>query len=200
MARRARRDPNDKENTIGSILKELDPALFETLKGMAKRPRLIVNRSNINVLPTVEEVLAAQEKKENKPDILLDENVASIIGLSLMELGFRVVRVTETKLAGASDEEVFAEAQGIGMVIITHDQDYLNSNRFDLAAAAGVVILPDTSIPSNNPFIHYALLHLKQNVMLFESHRIIRYMRKGCQSYGPPFRPDNRGILQPERP
>jgi predicted nuclease of predicted toxin-antitoxin system len=58
----------------------------------------------------------------------------------LREAGYGAVGVRDTLRAGASDEEVFAEAQGEDRAIITRDTDFSELAR-SLNAHTGVVLL-----------------------------------------------------------
>lgn len=59
----------------------------------------------------------------------------------LRELGHKVERAIEAKLAEAFDEQIFAHAQKRKQVLLTFDKDFGNIINFDILRSKGVVVV-----------------------------------------------------------
>lgn len=80
--------------------------------------------------------------------IKLDENIGRS-GVDLMRRhGHDVVTVRDERLAGASDEVVFAACVSEGRILITLDRDFGQVLRFPPSRSAGIVLL-DPGTPAS---------------------------------------------------
>ena len=60
---------------------------------------------------------------------------------ALIQAGFEAVDVRDIGLRGHSDDDIFAEAQTRGAVIVTEDLHFADVLRFRPAAHAGMIVL-----------------------------------------------------------
>jgi hypothetical protein len=65
-----------------------------------------------------------------KARFLVDENAGIEVAKILQKSGYNAKFVADLGLRGRSDEDVFAEAWKNKQVVITHDADFLDNNRF----------------------------------------------------------------------
>jgi predicted nuclease of predicted toxin-antitoxin system len=76
-----------------------------------------------------------------KARFLVDESVGINVAKTLQGDGYNVQYVGDIGLCGRSDEDVFAAAWKDKRVLITHDADFLDNNRFPPHRNPGVVLV-----------------------------------------------------------
>ena len=75
---------------------------------------------------------------ERKPRYLVDENLGEGSVQLLLDLKCNVKGVWEMGLVGHPDENVWRAAQKDRRILLTHDDDFLDHNRFPLVRSYGV--------------------------------------------------------------
>ena len=85
---------------------------------------------------------------------LLDQDVYASTARYLSGLGHDVVRVAQLGLAQASDEQLLAEAQNQGRILVTRDRDF-GSLVFVRSLGSGVIYL--RVLPSTQSAVHTEL-------------------------------------------
>jgi predicted nuclease of predicted toxin-antitoxin system len=73
---------------------------------------------------------------------LADESISRDVTAFLREKKLNVKDIFDEGLAGRSDEDVFAFAWRDRRVLLTHDRDFLDNQRFPEHRNPGVVVLP----------------------------------------------------------
>lgn len=73
---------------------------------------------------------------------LVDENMGEDVASLLRDFGYNARFVSDFGLIGRSDEEVFSVAWRKRRIILTHDRDFLDDQRFPFHRNPGVVVLP----------------------------------------------------------
>ena len=91
---------------------------------------------------TEDEIKVAVRSFSKKCRFLVDENMDAETTLFLRGEGWNVKSVFEAGLSGHPDENVLALAHREDRVLLTHDADYLDSDRFPLHRNPGIVLLP----------------------------------------------------------
>jgi len=76
-----------------------------------------------------------------KARFLVDENTGIEVATMLQRYGYNAQFVADLGLLGRSDEDVFAAAWKDRRVVITHDADFLDNNRFPPHRNPGVVLV-----------------------------------------------------------
>jgi predicted nuclease of predicted toxin-antitoxin system len=99
---------------------------------------------------------------------LLDQDVYSLTGKFLSELGHDVVRAAQLGLSQASDEDLLEEARKQNRILVTRDRDYGNLV-FVKGIAVGVLYL--RMLPSTKNEVHKELgrvltMHSEQDLRL----------------------------------
>jgi predicted nuclease of predicted toxin-antitoxin system len=82
---------------------------------------------------------------KKKARFLIDESLGEAVARILCEHGWNAVFARDVGLGGHSDEDVFALAWKEDRVLLTHDRDFLDDQRFPAHRNPGVVILPGAS-------------------------------------------------------
>ena len=80
--------------------------------------------------PVTDKQLREFGQYKKKARFLIDESVGEAIARILQEQGWNAVFVGDVGLGGHSDENVFAFAWKDNRVLLTHDRDFLNDQRF----------------------------------------------------------------------
>lgn len=75
----------------------------------------------------------------------LDESVSETVGDTLRQLRYKVKSYRDFSLSGHSDEDHFALCHREGMILVTHDRDFLDPTRFPDHRNPGVVVLETDS-------------------------------------------------------
>jgi predicted nuclease of predicted toxin-antitoxin system len=88
----------------------------------------------------------------------VDENLDSETIAWLRDQGWNAKTVEEFGLKGQPDENILAFAQRDDRILLTHDDDFLDDQRFPLHRNPGVVVLPGAS--GNVELLVRALLHM----------------------------------------
>jgi len=81
------------------------------------------------------------DAQRGKARFLVDESMGPGVANIFEALGYNAKSVTDLKLEGRSDEDVFAAAWKEKRVLITHDADFLDNHRFPLYRNPGVVLV-----------------------------------------------------------
>jgi predicted nuclease of predicted toxin-antitoxin system len=81
-----------------------------------------------------------------KARFLVDENAGIEVAKFLQNSGYNAKFVADLGLRGRSDEDVFAAAWKNKRVVITHDADFLDNNRFPPNRNPGVVLIRPGSV------------------------------------------------------
>ena len=76
-----------------------------------------------------------------KARFLVDENAGIAVAKILQRSGYNAKFVEDLGLRGRSDEDVFAAAWKEKRVVITHDADFLDNNRFPPHRNPGVILI-----------------------------------------------------------
>jgi hypothetical protein len=76
-----------------------------------------------------------------KARFLVDENAGIEVARILQGYGYNAKFVTDLGLRGRSDEDVFAAAWKDGRIVVTHDADFLDNQRFPPHRNPGVVLV-----------------------------------------------------------
>jgi predicted nuclease of predicted toxin-antitoxin system len=92
-------------------------------------------------LPITEEAVV-RWRSAKRTKFFVDESLGPEVTAFLREKNFNVKDVFEERLAGKSDESVFAFAWRSKRILLTHDHDFLNNRRFPEHRNPGVVVLP----------------------------------------------------------
>ena len=74
-------------------------------------------------------------------DLLLDENIPSGLLALFQKEGHRVKTLSNFKLRGASDEDVFATCKKEGLLLITLDTDFANIRHYPPKTHPGVIVI-----------------------------------------------------------
>jgi hypothetical protein len=88
------------------------------------------------------EISEFEHRFRKKARFLVDENVDVGVSDAINELGWNSVTVGEVGLIGHSDEGVFAFAWNEDRMILTHDKDFLDNQRFPFHRNPGLFVLP----------------------------------------------------------
>jgi predicted nuclease of predicted toxin-antitoxin system len=91
------------------------------------------------------EIAQAKRMWRKKARFFVDESLGREATEFLRELGWNVKDVFEVGLDGNSDEDVIAYAFRENRILLSHDEDFLNDQRFPFNRNPGVVILPGGS-------------------------------------------------------
>jgi predicted nuclease of predicted toxin-antitoxin system len=73
---------------------------------------------------------------------LIDENVPQDVPSVLRRRKYSVMTVADYGYADRSDREIYALATSENRVLVTHDQDFFDDERFPIAGSPGVAVLP----------------------------------------------------------
>lgn len=95
--------------------------------------------------PTKEEISAYMEEHRGKARFLVDENLGVDVATLTKEWGWNVKYINDVGLIGQPDEKVFAYARKQNRIILTHDKDFLDDQKYPLKISPGVVVLPGAS-------------------------------------------------------
>jgi len=76
-----------------------------------------------------------------KGRFLVDENAGVVVAKILQRSGYNAKFVEDVGLCGRSDEDVFAAAWRDERVVVTHDADFLDNNRFPSHRNPGVILI-----------------------------------------------------------
>jgi len=107
-----------------------------------------------------EEIRDLERAFAAKSKFLADESVGQETIEVLREAGLNVKGILEIALAGRGDEDIYALAHKEDRILLSHDSDFLDDQRFPPRRNPGVVILPS---PSGN---RGGLVHALQNMLL----------------------------------
>ena len=113
-------------------------------------------------LPTDDEMRRIDAQYRGKVRFLADESMGERVAEILRGEGFNVRYVADVGLVGRSDEDVFAEAWRDNRVLITHDPDFLDNNRFPPHRNPGVVLIRPGSSGGDNRGLQVCLIKLIQ--------------------------------------
>lgn len=91
--------------------------------------------------PTAEEGRQLDLRHRGKARFLVDESVGINVAKILQGYGYSAKYVADMDLCGRSDEDVFAAAWKDNRVLVTHDADFLDNNRFPPHRNPGVVLV-----------------------------------------------------------
>jgi hypothetical protein len=113
-------------------------------------------------IPLAPAVYSAASLKETRQELrraaktrfLADENIEPWALYILRYLKYDVIDCRHANISGRDDRDVFAAAWRLRRVLLSHDADYLDDNRFPFARCAGLVVFP--TFPKQS--WHYALL------------------------------------------
>jgi predicted nuclease of predicted toxin-antitoxin system len=99
------------------------------------------------IVPELSDEEASQIDAEikKKARFLVDENMGIDVANVIRGEGFNTLFVEDVNLHGHSDEDLFGFAWKDNRVLLTHDTDFLNDQRFPLNRCPGVVVLPGGS-------------------------------------------------------
>jgi hypothetical protein len=93
-------------------------------------------------------------RRAAKTRFLADENIEPWALYILRYRKYDVVDCRHANIRGRDDRDVFAVAWRLRRVLLTHDADYLDDNRFPFARCAGLVVFP--TFPKQS--WHYGIL------------------------------------------
>lgn len=79
-----------------------------------------------------------------KARFLVDENMGSEIALLVRNSGWNTEFVCDVGLRGHDDSDVMAYAWRKSRIILTHDDDFLDDQKFPFNRNPGVIVLPQT--------------------------------------------------------
>ncbi|HKM84981.1 MAG TPA: DUF5615 family PIN-like protein [Terriglobales bacterium] len=91
--------------------------------------------------PTDDDRRELDRQYRGKVQFLVDENAGIEVAKILQGSGYNAKFVADLGLRGRSDEDVFAAAWKDRRVIVTHDADFLDNNRFPPHRNPGVVLV-----------------------------------------------------------
>jgi predicted nuclease of predicted toxin-antitoxin system len=92
--------------------------------------------------PSDAEIREIVRENRGKAKFLVDENLGAEVTRVLREDGWNVTDVFELNIAGQPDENVFAVARKRDRILLTHDEDFLDDQRFPPKLNPGLVVLP----------------------------------------------------------
>ncbi len=99
--------------------------------------------------PSKEEMAQFLTEHKKSARFLVDESLGIEVAKHIKELGWNVKYVDEVGLQGHPDEDVYAYACKKRRVILTHDDDFMDSRKFPYSICCGVVIIPGASGDEN---------------------------------------------------
>ncbi len=114
------------------------PHLSETLKTAKAVTRLY--RTDVAGIPAN----GAQHNGHALPSLLVDENIKRDIATAFRDAGCYVLSVHDAGLKGQPDPVLFEFAAENDLVLVTHDFDFLNANKYALPQCGGLIHLPST--------------------------------------------------------
>ena len=82
---------------------------------------------------------------QKKCKFLIDESLGINVADVLIELGWKAIYVDKIGLKGHSDEDLYAYAWKHALLILTHDDDFLDDKRFPFNRNPGVIVMPGAS-------------------------------------------------------
>jgi predicted nuclease of predicted toxin-antitoxin system len=91
--------------------------------------------------PTDDDKRELDLQYRGKTRFLVDENAGVEVAKALQGYGYNAKFVADVGLRGRSDEDVFAAAWKDKRVVITHDADFLDNNRFPPHRNPGVILV-----------------------------------------------------------
>jgi predicted nuclease of predicted toxin-antitoxin system len=91
--------------------------------------------------PTDDEIGEVRSEHEGKARFLVDECAGSGVARLLRERGYNAKFVSDLRLCGRSDADVFAAARREDRIIVTHDCDFLDNSRFPPHRNPGVILI-----------------------------------------------------------
>jgi len=187
---------------LGLALRDSNPDVFEQLA------RLTGQDSETFIASLGQEDYAREHAWKRR--LFIDINVTAMTTRYLQNAGFHTVPLNENVTRYAVDEDVFKYAWQEGAIIITHDKDFLNAERFNYLYSGGVVILPTpmengvSHTPKSCPAIKAALdhfiLNLPHQICGWIYIKVAEYGREGELRLYPnaPSRPIGEGKYRPE--
>ena len=92
--------------------------------------------------PNDDETKAIVRENRGKPRFLVDENLGSEVTELLKRSGWNATDVFELGINGQPDENVFSTARREDRILLTHDRDFLDNQRFSPQLNPGLVVLP----------------------------------------------------------
>ena len=111
--------------------------------------------------------------------VLLDQNVPyEVAAWMRANLGIAALHVYDTKLAGASDHEVFVFAQSERLMIISYDEDFGDQRSFAIGLHCGIARLRVETTPEackdsmDRLFGSYELTDLRGRLVIVQANRI----------------------------
>ncbi len=93
-------------------------------------------------MPSDSEVAMFRKGFRRKARFLVDESVGVDVARLLQRSGWNARFVGDVKLLGREDEDILAFAMRDDRVLLTHDRDFLDWQRFPEHRNPGVVLLP----------------------------------------------------------
>jgi predicted nuclease of predicted toxin-antitoxin system len=91
--------------------------------------------------PTEDEVRELNRNYSGRVRFLVDESIGEAVANYLISMGYNTKYVGDLGLRGRSDEDVFAVAWKDDRVIVTHDPDFLDDQRFPPHRNPGIVVI-----------------------------------------------------------
>ena len=90
---------------------------------------------------TEQEVSTFERENRKKARFLVDESLGIGVAGLLGKAGWKVKYTHDLGLAGRSDEDVFAAAWKEDLILLTHDDDFLDDRRFPPHRNPGIVVI-----------------------------------------------------------
>jgi predicted nuclease of predicted toxin-antitoxin system len=78
----------------------------------------------------------------SKAKFLIDENLGPEVTRLIRNTGWTATDAFELNLAGQPDEKIFATARKKDLILLTHDDDFLNDRFFHPRLNPGIFVLP----------------------------------------------------------
>lgn len=73
---------------------------------------------------------------------LCDQNLGPDMAPALRSIGYSAIDVWDVRLDGKDDQTIFRYAWKKGLIILTHDRDFLDDRLFPEHANPGIIVLP----------------------------------------------------------
>ena len=137
--------------------------------------------------PTDDDERELDRQYRGKARFLVDENVGIEVTKILQGSGYNAAFVEDLGLRGRSDEDVFAVAWKDRRVIVTHDADFMDNNRFPHNRNPGVILVcPGADGRDNEGLVRClakAVLLAGKNATWFQGKNLIFPLTKDLRSH-----------------